>query len=74
MKSFTNLQRRLLETSVIMNLNKGKFQNWAWWYMPIIPALGMLREEDLKFQPSLGYTVRLCLKKKKKVNSIKPGY
>jgi hypothetical protein len=34
--------------------------------MPIIPVLGRLRQVDLKFEASLGYTTRLYLKKKKK--------
>jgi hypothetical protein len=27
-----------------------------WWYMPAIPALRRLRQEDHKFSDSLGYT------------------
>jgi hypothetical protein len=30
--------------------------SWAWWCIPIIPALGTLRQEGHKFEP--------CLKKK----------
>jgi hypothetical protein len=30
----------------------------VWWYTPIIPALGRLRQEDQKFEGSLGYTER----------------
>jgi hypothetical protein len=30
---------------------------------PVILALGRLRKEDLKFKGSLGYKIRLCLKK-----------
>jgi hypothetical protein len=37
----------------------------TWWHMPIIPALGRLKQEDHKFEASLGYIVRSCLKKKK---------
>jgi hypothetical protein len=35
------------------------------WYTPAISAHGKLRQEDLKFKGSLGYTVRPCLRKKK---------
>jgi hypothetical protein len=37
--------------------------------MPIIPALGSMRQEDLDFEVSLGYTVR-CLKQTSKQNSL----
>jgi hypothetical protein len=33
----------------------------ARWYMPIIPALGKLGK-DSKFEASLGYAARSCLK------------
>jgi hypothetical protein len=33
--------------------------------MPIISVLGRLRQEDQKFQASLGYKERPCLKKNK---------
>lgn len=33
--------------------------------MPVIPALQRLRQEDYKFETSLGYTVRSCLYKRK---------
>jgi hypothetical protein len=32
--------------------------------MPIVPILGRLRQEVFKFQTSLGYIARPCLKKK----------
>lgn len=38
--------------------------NWAWWSSPIILLLGKLRQEDHKFEGSLGYIVRLSKKKK----------
>jgi hypothetical protein len=37
----------------------------AWWYIPVIPALGRLRQEYHEFETSLGYRVRSCLKKRK---------
>ena len=40
--------------------------SWTWWYMTITPALGKLKQEDMKFEVSMRYIVRLCLKKKKK--------
>lgn len=42
------------------------------WYVPIIPALGMLRQEDQRIKTSLDYIARSCLEIKKiieKVNS-----
>jgi hypothetical protein len=40
--------------------------SWAWWYMPVTLTPGRLRQEDLKFKISLGYTRRPCLKNKTK--------
>jgi hypothetical protein len=34
----------------------------AWWHTPVIPALGRLRQGELKFQANLGYRVRPYLK------------
>jgi hypothetical protein len=36
----------------------------AWWYRAVIPALRELRQEKHKFEPSLGYMEKHCLKKK----------
>jgi hypothetical protein len=44
-------------------LLKYSFLSERWWFMPIIPALGRLRKEDRKFEVSLGYLARPCLKK-----------
>jgi hypothetical protein len=27
---------------------------WSWWFMPVIPALEQLRQEDCKFKANLG--------------------
>jgi hypothetical protein len=40
----------------------------VWWYMPVIPALGRLRQEDIKFEASLCFvTDPITTRKKKKV-------
>jgi hypothetical protein len=31
--------------------------SWVWWYMPVIPALGKLSQEDHEFEDSLSYIV-----------------
>jgi hypothetical protein len=42
------------------------YGSWTWWISSIIPVLGRLKQEDhCKFKLSLGYTVRLCIKRKK---------
>jgi hypothetical protein len=38
----------------------------VWWHIPVISALGRLREEDFKFEASLGYIERPCLTTKTK--------
>jgi hypothetical protein len=39
-------------------------QGQVWWYTYVIPVLGRQREENCKFEASLGYIVRPGLKKK----------
>jgi hypothetical protein len=43
----------------------------AWWCTSIIPVL--LKQENGKFQASLGYIVKLCLKKTKAKKKKKVG-
>jgi hypothetical protein len=43
-----------------------KSKSQVWEYMPVTLALGSLRQGDSKFEDSLGYIAKACLKKKKK--------
>jgi hypothetical protein len=38
-----------------------------WWYMPIIPALGRLRQEDPELEASLGFIMETKVRTKIKV-------
>jgi hypothetical protein len=41
---------------------------WEKWCIPVIPTLTRLKQKDREFKASLGYMVRLCLKKKKRIS------
>jgi hypothetical protein len=43
---------------------------WAWLHMPVIQALGRLKQEDFKFEDSLGYIARHCLKETKQNKNV----
>jgi hypothetical protein len=47
-------------------LLRNRLFKWVWWWMPVIPALGIWRQEDHEFEACLGYMVRPCLKNKQK--------
>jgi hypothetical protein len=48
-----------------MGMNEEKGDNLRV-YMVIIPAFSRLRQQGCRFEASVGYIVRPCLKKKKK--------
>lgn len=41
-----------------------------WWHVPVIPAIGRLKQENSQLEGSLGYVVRLFKKKRKKRNNL----
>jgi hypothetical protein len=49
---------------LIIKNSKDLFYSWLWWFMPVNPTFSSLRQEDSKFEASLGYTVKPCLKTK----------
>jgi hypothetical protein len=42
----------------------------VWCCTSVIPVLGRITQKDHKFEASLGYTVRLCLKKGRKKKGL----
>jgi hypothetical protein len=56
----TKLQKKNLLSVSRGTTIKNERSCWAWWHMPLIPAL------QSEFQDSQGYTEKPCLKKKKK--------
>jgi hypothetical protein len=55
---------------VLTQSKQAIYQSQICWCMPVIPALGRQRQEDLEFKASLGYIVRLCLKKQKQTKKV----
>jgi hypothetical protein len=45
----------------------------VWWFIPVMPAFGKLKQEDCKFVASLGYIVRLYLKKQQRKPNPSPN-
>jgi hypothetical protein len=49
-----------------ISLVKKSRMGWMWWCMPIIQALGRLRQEDCKLEGSMNNIIRSSLEKKRK--------
>lgn len=61
------------EIPKVISLQRRKF-SWVQRYTPVISALGRLGKEGLcEVEASLGYTVRVCFKKKKEGEEEKEG-
>jgi hypothetical protein len=61
-----------IEEAAAKLLNQDAWDDQAWWYSPIIPALRRLRQENLKFKTRLGYIGRPCHKKPNKAEKGPP--
>jgi hypothetical protein len=50
---------------------KKMFKMWsqAWWHIPVIPALGRLRQKHQKFEASVGYISKSLSQKNPKTNT-----
>jgi hypothetical protein len=59
---------RALSSTLYHHLKK-KECHAVCWYMPLIPALRRLRQEGHKFETSLDYILRPCLKTNKCLDS-----
>jgi hypothetical protein len=46
--------------------------SWAWWNMPVIPALGRLRQEYHEFEASLDYIVTPYIQNKQNLRMQLP--
>jgi hypothetical protein len=58
---FLQLFFKHLISQLIFRKNVQECQGW--WYMPVIPALSVQRQEDCKFEANLTYIVRSYVKK-----------
>jgi hypothetical protein len=45
-----------------MTKEKSSVCNQVWWNIPVIPALGRLRQQEYNFKATVGYIARLCQK------------
>jgi hypothetical protein len=45
--------------------SRSGFRSWAWWCIPVIPALKRWKQKDQEFKASMSYMARPCLKKTK---------
>jgi hypothetical protein len=68
--------KTFLRDRAILNISpylRNGCKSWVWWCTPVTPTLGRLRQEDLKFEVSLDYTVRPSFKNFKKKEGRKEG-
>jgi hypothetical protein len=63
-KDLTGKDEKALFVFMQCLIHTNLYIKWAWWYIPIIPALRRPGQEDHKLEASLGYIVRACLKNK----------
>jgi hypothetical protein len=52
------------KSELLPTLRTMKSENWAWRHTPVILALGKQRQEDQKFEASVGYKVCVCVRER----------
>jgi hypothetical protein len=53
-----------IKKSELLKINNASNTSQVGWYMTVIPALRRLRQKDWKFEDSVDYIARPCLKKR----------
>jgi hypothetical protein len=51
------LRKKTKWNHIICSIKTIKGTSWAWWYMPVMLALRMLRQDDHEFKARMGYIV-----------------